>query len=471
MRNFLHTGVGADVGGAVARCRSFAVSSLIIASFTGCSLDRALKVTDVDVATPESVNSAAGLDVLYAGGRADFQNAVTGTDAAVTMPGLLTDELRDIDTFPTRIEVDQRQTQVRNGTVQTWYRNMHQARASLERATEGFHKYSPTDSRLAELHALQALTYVLFGEDFCNGVAFSTFTNGTPNYGKPNTAAETFQLAVAQADSALSSAKAGSAEQNLAKVVRGRALLDLGRDADAATAVQGVPVEFQYFVYNSENSSRENNGVYVNVGPVSKRFGVADVDGVNGLAFRTRGMDTTKNTGDPRVRWYKSGTGQDGQSIAYYQVKYPSRSAGVVVADGIEAALIAAEHEQKSNDPAWLDTLNTLRANTTLLNRPPYTYPGMAAPSALPALNDPGTTSGQVDLLFSERAFWMYLTGHRLGDLRRLINQYGRGAETVFPSGTYQGAAGGSMGSDLNFPIPIDEQNNPSAPACTDRDA
>ena len=34
---------------------------------------------------------------------------------------------------------------------------------------------------------------------------------------------------------------------------------------------------------------------------------------------------------------------------------------------------------------------------------------------------DPGTPDGEQKLLFHERAFWLYLTGHRLGDMRRLM--------------------------------------------------
>jgi hypothetical protein len=32
---------------------------------------------------------------------------------------------------------------------------------------------------------------------------------------------------------------------------------------------------------------------------------------------------------------------------------------------------------------------------------------------------------------------WMYLTIHRWGDMRRLIRQYGRTQDKVFPTGTY----------------------------------
>lgn len=58
----------------------------------------------------------------------------------------------------------------------------------------------------------------------------------------------------------------------------------------------------------------------------------------------------------------------------------------------------------------------------------------------LGAVTIPATAAGQVDLLFKERAYTMWLTAHRLGDMRRLIRQYGRSASAVFPSGAYHKA-------------------------------
>jgi hypothetical protein len=72
-----------------------------------------------------------------------------------------------------------------------------------------------------------------------------------------------------------------------------------------------------------------------------------------------------------------------------------------------------------------------------------------------------------VDLHFKERAYWLWQTGHRLGDLRRLIRDYGRDPETVFPSASYH--KGGGYGTDVNFPVPIDEENNPNFEECLDR--
>jgi len=91
----------------------------------------------------------------------------------------------------------------------------------------------------------------------------------------------------------------------------------------------------------------------------------------------------------------------------------------------------------------------------------------------LTPLTDPGATpdtAARTNLTFRERAFWMYATGHRLGDLRRLVRQYGRGKETVFPTGTF--FKGGVYGTDVTLPVPTDEQNNPSyTPGSCQQDA
>jgi hypothetical protein len=55
----------------------------------------------------------------------------------------------------------------------------------------------------------------------------------------------------------------------------------------------------------------------------------------------------------------------------------------------------------------------------------------------LPPLVDPGNDSLRVDTLFHERAKWLFLTGHRQGDLRRMARLYGRRPADLWPTGTY----------------------------------
>ena len=100
-----------------------------------------------------------------------------------------------------------------------------------------------------------------------------------------------------------------------------------------------------------------------------------------------------------------------------------------------------------------------------------------AAAARLTAADIPATDKGRQDLLFRERALTLFLTGHRVGDLRRLIYQYTRNAETVFPTGPYQEGnpdkQGTNYGTDVNLPIPQEEQNNPQFPGgqCINRSA
>jgi hypothetical protein len=90
--------------------------------------------------------------------------------------------------------------------------------------------------------------------------------------------------------------------------------------------------------------------------------------------------------------------------------------------------------------------------------------------TALADLADPGSADARVDLHFRERAFYLFSTGNRLSDMRRLIRQYGRSAESVFPTGGYW-KPGANYGTDVNIIVPIDEENNPEFSGCTDRAA
>ena len=147
--------------------------------------------------------------------------------------------------------------------------------------------------------------------------------------------------------------------------------------------------------------------------------------------------------------------GFDGATALFTQRKHLLRTTTAPVVTGAEARLIEAEANLRvGGATTWLATLNTLR--------------GTAVP-ALAALVDPGTAATREDLVFRERAYWLWLTSHRLGDMRRLVRQLGRPVNTVYPTGAY--FKGGLYGSDVNFPIPFDELNNEKFKECTDRNA
>lgn len=446
-------------------------------TLAGCDIDKTLAVKDPDVANPTSLNDVTVLPTLRASTISDLQVAMGagGEDGVITEGALLTDEFIWAETFPTRGEMDQRNTNPINGTLSTIYNSLQRARATADRTSAAYYKLNPTVIQKSEVQAIAAFTYILLAEMYCNGVPVSDFdvNAGTFVLGTPQTTTQLFTTALAKLDSALVgvdvTAAGNASVVNLIRVGRGRALLNLNRTADAAAAVALVPTSYKYVLFHSENTARQNNGVFL---PTLNfpRFSVSGNEGINGLRFRLDSADVRVYAPRGRGLALSPAVGADNLTPMFLQTKYASRSAPIQFADGVEARLIEAEHLARTGG-AYLPVLNALRASLpTLITATPGPSTLLLAPppvAALPDLTAPATADAQIDQVFQERAYWLFLTGHRLGDMRRLIKHVGRGAETVFPTGTY--FKGGTYGVDVNYPVPFQETNNPNFTQCLDR--
>ena len=446
-------------------------SVAVLAAALACNSDKILTVTDPDVARPEALQGAAALPTLRAGAVGNFGVAYNGGASDVEqvhLSGLLSDEFINTETFPTRIEIDQRAQTLANTSLVGTFFDLTRARASSELAIRTY-KESATKASdstgFPEVVALNGLTYILFAENYCGAVPVSTqAADGSFTFGAPESTNTLLDSAVSKFNQALAVTGASLTPtfKNLASIGKGRALLDKGDYVGAAAAVTTVPTTFQYNYLHSETSARQNNGTWSLTQSVG-RFGEADREAGIGLPFASDGdLKRVGGVIDPRVadslaRRGSSGSpkGFDGATNQQVQAKYPLRASAVTVADGVEARLIEAEAALNAGDPVGaLTILNGLRSNGALLSLRGYTA------NSLPPLTLQATPAGQVDQLFHERAYWLYLTSHRLGDLRRLIRQYTRPVNTVFPSGAY--FKGGIYGTDVNVPVPQQEQNNPN---------
>ena len=427
------------------------------------------EVHNPNIVAPESLQSAATLPALLNGATGDFAFAYAGdnggTEGVILLGGLRADEYRNSDYFDTRIQVDRGTITINNGSVGALFANLNRARRSAELATSTFAKLAPTDYRRAAALNLDAYTYVLLAETFCSGIPFTEVAaDGTSlDYGSPLTTQQVFQIAKARFDTAITiaeaAAKGGDAraqqEAYLARVGRARAFVGLGRFDSATASVASVPATFVYDLQYSENTGRENNGVYgFNV--VNQRWSVADSEGVNGLPFIS--------AKDPRVSVSDAGaTGVDAATELFTLNKYSSLSASIALATGTEARLITAEASldgQLAGGGAAdaVARLNQLRA---------------ALGTGLDTLTLQPSTAGQARQLMAERAFWLFATGHRLGDMRRLVRPpstggYGLAITSVFPTGAYP-KGGAPYGKEVNLPIPVNELNNPNFKQCIDR--
>jgi hypothetical protein len=453
------------------------------AGLAACNEQELLAVPTPDVVLPKDINGPSALPAAYAAAIGDFQVAYAGgygtgldnNEGIAQMSGLLADELVDAETFNTRIEVDRRATKPINGTTLQTFQDLQRARATTDLVAERFRQFASTDPRGPEIQALAGFAYVLLAEAYCNGVPTSRVNDdGKFEFGAPQTGQQILTTAVAKFDSAITAAGANGATValNLARIGKGRALLDLNQPAQAAAAVSAVPSSFTYSIQHSENTGRQNNALYA-FNYLEGRFAVGDKEGTNGLPFAS--------LNDPRLPIIDAGTGFDGETELFLTTKYPERKAPTPLALGTEARLIEAEAALRTGDLTTLRAkLNDARANALTYSEDgaPNSQP-LPSPPALAASAIPSTAAGQQNLLFQERAIDLFLTSHRLGDMRRLIWQYGRSADAVFPIGPYEptnsSKAGTNFGADVNLPIPQEEQNNPlclnSGAACANRAA
>lgn len=368
------------------------------------------------------------------------------SDGHILLSGVLADEFVNPGFIPTRTEIDLRQTQPNNVTLSDFFRSLHRARAAAEDAAASLEKFSidtSTDTGIPEMLSLAGLTYVFFAEDFCSGVPVSHIVNDTISYGDQLTTAQILDTAVARFTAALAhpSIAPGQPIHSLASVGLARALLDQGKFAEAAAAVTAVPPDFVYNTEHAITPSALHNGVAE--GWQAGNFGVFDQEGGVGLDYVS--ADDIRVTGD-------SGLGADNNTETWIPNKYASFDAPIPTADYLEAQLIIAESELQANQfGPMTDRLNALRQAIGLSD-----------------LSTPGNKTAATDLLFRERGFWLFATGHRLGDMRRLVRQYGRATNTVFPNGLYY-KGGLTYGDAVDLPLPRTETNNPKVKDCLDR--
>lgn len=454
-----------------------------------------------DIVPAGNLNDPLALPTIRAGAIGDFGIAYTGsgangsggtTEGQVLASGLLADEWINTETFPDRIQADARQPDFNSGTWSTVYRNLARAHLSALTAAEKFRTLSDTTTNAgrAEMLALAAYTRLMFAENYCSGVPLSyPNPDGTVNYGAQLTTSQLLDSAMALFNQSLAAAQtlvpvtsADTATRKgriaLADVGKARTFLDMGRlaDADTTASAANVPTTFSYLIQHDLNTTRQQNGVFAGIRKF-KRYGVANAEGGAGLPWRTALDPRT-----PFTRVPSTNNGFDAATPQFDQLRYTDEKASITLATGLEARLINAEAALRRADTVgFLAFLNALRATppTYILagvqgTTSPADQPKAIPPGALAPLASPADSTAAINMLFSERARWLWGTAHRLNDLRRLERApgvrggFGRPDSTVFPHGLYF-KNGLSYGTATSYPIPVDELNNPNFVACLDQ--
>jgi len=442
------------------RERVAAVLLLLVAGgLTGCG--DPLEVSDPTAILDDDVNNAEGAELLR---NAALQLLYRAVARSALEGGLVADEFLSQSSLfeeqpgsPGREELLDRRAPAEHvqrylGLTDTYaglqavrLRGVPVAIAKLQ----AYARPGAREAHVGEMLVARGYAALRLAEDVCPGFPLHDVVDYKLVYGPPLSTEQALERALADFEAAVGLAADSTRVLNLARVGRGRTLLDLGRFAEAAGAVAEVPTDYVADAeYSPTPTPNQQNPLALDMAGwgfedfALGRRGVANREGGTGLDF--------VSAADPRVPTDSLDTARDGVTVLYGIAKYPDAGAPIVMASGIEARLIEAEAALNAGDPGtWLTKLNQLRQTV-----------------ALPDTTDSGSDAARIDLTFRERGFWLFATGHRLGDLRRLVRVYGRPAESVFPTGSYW--RGGVYSTGTSVPIPTDETTaSPGVTGCT----
>jgi hypothetical protein len=431
------------------RLSPIVLAAALVAS-AGCN--DFLRVSNPGAIEEPDINNPAYTGLLVNGVIGEFQPAFT---SVALYSGVFTDELSGWHGFPENIDIDNRSVALNNGTYnQGVYQPLQSARFMADSVAGLLRSFYGTaanaDVRLARVLNYGGFSYALLGEQYCSapiGLSRAYTSEELLAFGLERfkqaidvataaKAAATTPAATASADSMLTLARLGAA----------RVALDLGNKTDAIAYASLVPAAFSFSVFHVVANARENNPFF----SAASGGQSAEWVGITNTPFETV-------NGDPRVPHPATTERlQQGSAIVpnsplnfstYNGTAVGAdftREASVKFATGLEAQYIVAEAQ--GNNGTNLAFLNARRAI------------GGAA-----ALVAPTEAEFQAALR-EQRARDLYLTAHRMGDLRRYkklytVDLWQRGAFS------YPVPAPATFGTQECWPLPLSEYNgNPNLP-------
>jgi hypothetical protein len=438
--------------------------------------DKLLEPQNPGLVDPDAVGTPAAALALRVGAIGRIRNVIDGGDERLWQAGgHLADEYKNADFQPTRADIDRRSIATNNGSFP--YTTVTQPRGFLYDAIEAMSTFVPdSTSYRGELYMGLAFLEMSLAENFCNGIPLGRTRLGEVTLGPPLTNLQVFDSSLKHLDSALTVLGSKTDANTVfirqaVLILKARVLVAKG-DFTAAAAlvpVATVPTNYQYLFTTSTgtNGGLEDNGHW-SVQFSTHRMTVADsFDLIGGQPNLIRNNLPFASVNDPRVPIFKTNPTQaeDGLTPFYQQQLWKTRDDPIPMVSGIDARLIEAEARLNANDFAGMMTiLNALRTTSQRIGS--YTVPVMPALATTPATKDAATT-----LFFREKGFWTFGRGQRVSDLRRLMRQYGRPMDQVWPTGVFSfaGASSGTYGIDVNFPVPDGELINPEFKGCIDR--
>lgn len=328
------------------------------------------------------------------------------------------------------------------------YEHLNAARIRAAQARVLLKEYgdSTTQALIANAYSIEAYSIVFLAENGCSGIPLTYIPfEGSVEYTEGYSTTDLFRKAVALFDSAVSFEHDSSHFYTLASVGVARAYLGLGKFDSALLSVREMDSDDQSFTLAYTDAFTPRDSIrytrFWTYRDLSSSGGeavrseldyvyVENSEGENGIDW----ISPVANIQDPRIPIELV---SNNFRLFPQQRKFVGGAVTVTLAGWIDARMIEAEailNQNGLSGTSWLEPVNEARRSIGLFDT-----------------TDPGSSDARVDLLFRERAFWFYLTGSRLGDMRRLVRQYGRVVSDVYPFGMYTKAPNTSQYLNLQF--------------------
>lgn len=471
---------------------SVLVAALVV-FVAGCD-GSILDVDDPDNVLPSDELSPGDVPSRFGGVVSDFANMY---DFYVLYAGLFTDEFVLAGTFPTRLEIDRRAPNSSNVSIdeEVW-EPLSVSRASADALVEEFTAalddpaFEDTEEGLRQAIAFGRLfagyDRIFFAELFCQSIFggqedFPRISDAPPETAPVSSDARMREAVGVLEAAGAAAAEAGEEDVRLAALVgRARALTWLGEHAAAADLVAEVPDEFVFLVEYSDNTIAQENEVFQqswNINAGGLRWTVGDGTDASRGNERWAYYDEWLDQGLVLPSSVAAGPAEknafNGTSPVSLQTLYAGRSgdagadASIVLASGWEARMIEAEAELRGGSPGDAqDIVNALLEDPAqTLNPMVAVQPDLVEPAGSGAFTDErlgdfapvefGDEPLQGDLveLARARSAGLWLTGERLGTLRRLAEEFDdRLALGLWPDRSSENA--------ISLPVPDAEVDN-----------
>jgi hypothetical protein len=404
----------------------------------GCDV---LDVSNPGAITEEDLEDAERIPLIVNGVMGEFQRAYGWyTLYTASFAG----ETTDTHVFAENRDVQMREVSSFTGLLNTNYTRLQRTRAAGDDAAARIRALLGQEAE-SHLGVARSLTYagyamVLLAESYCEA-PIDVSAAFTPD--------ELFGMAIERFDDAIgvatrarpASAAPADSLLALARLGAARAALNRGEGTRAIEYASQVPADFEFLVAFSDNSTVEWNQFWN-----ATRFGNAHLQ--PGPGFFEMDDPRIPRTPDLRILQTPAGFGSLEGFLVLPPMNYEGWGADTVIiqqdtdvrfASGLEARYIVAEAEGPT--AATLAFVNERRAvgGQAAVN--------LAGDALMAELRD-------------QRSRDLYLTGHRLGDLRRYIRD---GVGNFFPTGDWTFGGPRQYGSDTCFPIPNSElTSNPN---------